>query len=146
MRKVLAISLAALGLVLASGPAQAGGKHHGGHHYAAKSHHAHLAHHHRHGYKHKHRKHRHHHAKRHHKHYGKYHHKHRKYDDIDDEILIGAAIIGGAIVAHGVITKPDEPKSSRHHTSQHAPFCERTDVYRNLPDGRIQWGVRTVCY
>lgn len=26
------------------------------------------------------------------------------------------------------------------------PYCVRDEVYRYLPDGRIQWGTRTRCY
>jgi hypothetical protein len=163
MKKVLTISLVALGLVFAAAPAQAGGKHQSGHYHDGSSRHEIKAHHkapkayhRRHHYEHRRRGHAHHNAKRHykrhkhHQHYKNYkpykHHAHYKREDIGDEILIGSALIGGAIVAHAVITQPDDPPRSRYETSPHAPFCEQTDVYRQLPDGRIQWGVRTRCY
>ena len=153
MKKLLTVSLVALGLVFAPYSAQAGGKHHGGHnhHYAGKGHHgikkhhrAYKKHRHWHGHKHKHRSHARRYAKHHHKHYK--HYKQPKYDDIGDEILIGSAIIGGSIVAHGLITQSADGSPSRHDASPHAPFCEQTDVYRYLPDGRVQWGVRTRCH
>lgn len=170
MKKVLMISLVALGLVFAAVPVQAGDKHQGHNYHAGKSHHgfkahhrAHKAHYRWHRYGHKHRGHAHRYGKRHHrhgrhhfrhhhkrhkhyKHYKSYkHHTHYKREDIGDEILIGSALIGGAIVAHAVITQPDDAPRARYESSPYAPFCEQTDVYRHLPDGRIQWGVRTRC-
>ena len=64
------------------------------------------------------------------------------YGDIGDEILIGAAIIGGAILLGNLLSRPQYRPAPVYA----APVCTRNQVYRYLPDGRIQWGTRTRCY
>lgn len=61
---------------------------------------------------------------------------------IGDEIVIGAAIIGGAILLGSLLSRPRyQPAPVRY-----APACKQDQVYRILPDGRTQWGTRTRCY
>ncbi len=67
-------------------------------------------------------------------------------DDYGDEILIGAGIIGGAILLNGLLTRPQYASAPVYYAPPRAPICERDQVYRYLPDGRIQWGTRTRCY
>lgn len=33
-----------------------------------------------------------------------------------------------------------------YYVAPRAPYCVQDEVYRYLPDGRIQWGTRTRCY
>ncbi len=65
--------------------------------------------------------------------------------DYGDEILIGAGIIGGSIRLCSVLSRPfySQPAPAFY---QPAPTCYQDDVWRRLPDGRIQTGVRTRCY
>jgi hypothetical protein len=84
---------------------------------------------------------------RHHKYYnghGGYHHGY--YGDIGDEILIGAGIIGGAILLGGLLSRPSYARPPAYYAPPRHRYCERERVYRYLPDGRIQWGIRTTCY
>jgi len=65
--------------------------------------------------------------------------------DYGDEILIGAGIIGGSILLGSVLSRPSyyQPAPAYY---QSAPTCYQDEVWRRLPDGRIQTGVRTRCY
>jgi hypothetical protein len=142
MKKVLTVSLIILALVFGAYPAQAGGKSYGGHGYGYKGHHAYKGYRpgHKargHGYKHHRGGHRHGH--------GGHYKKRYDNDDIGDEILIGSAIIGGSILASGLLSQPSYPPPPTYYTPPRPPVCEQTDVYRYLPDGRVQWGVRTRC-
>ena len=125
MLRLMSTALLAGALAASSLPAQAGGYHHRdrgyhGHHHGYKSY----------GYKHH----------RHHKH----HRPHRRGHDLGDEILLGAGIIGGAIVLNGMMTAP--PPAPRYYAPPPQPYCTQEQVYRYLPDGRVQWGTRTRCY
>ncbi len=71
-------------------------------------------------------------------------HGHYKYND--DAIIIGAAIIGGSILASTLLSQPRYPYAPRYAVAPRARVCEQDEVYRFLPDGRIQWGTRTRCY
>jgi hypothetical protein len=134
MRRLLTTLLLAAAVALGSFPAQAGGyykyKSYGyyGHHHAFK------------GHRHKHFK-RHYHARPYHY---RHHHKHRS--RVGDEILIGAGIIGGAIVLGSVLSRPAPPPPPVYYQPQRAPNCVQDQVYRSLPDGSLQWGTRTRCY
>ncbi len=81
------------------------------------------------------------------KHYKGHYYGHGGYrhSDIGDEILIGAGIIGGSILLSSLITRPYYPAAPVYYTPHHAPYCVQDQVYRYLPDGRIQWGTRTRC-
>ena len=70
-----------------------------------------------------------------------------------DEILIGAGIIGGSILLGLVLSRPYYYQSAPTYYQpaptyyyQSAPTCYQDEVWRRLPDGRIQTGVRTRCY
>lgn len=73
-----------------------------------------------------------------------------------DEILIGAGIIGGSILLSNLLAPRvyhppapayyAPPPATGYYVAPRAPHCVRDNVYRYLPDGRIQWGVRTRCY
>jgi len=75
-------------------------------------------------------------------------HRHNgKSRDYSDEILIGAGIVGLAIVAGSMIaSSPREPDIQWSDAPQRASNCETDEVYRYLPDGSIQYGDRTRCY
>ena len=79
-------------------------------------------------------------------HNGHYYNYEDNDDDYGDEILIGAGIIGGAILLNGLLTRPQYAPAPVYYAPPRAPICEQDQVYRYLPDGRIQWGTRTRCY
>ena len=125
MKKILITSFLSVALVL-PGTAFAGGYgkgHHGyGHGYKSYGH----------GYKH-----------------GGYGYKSHDYGD---EILIGAGIIGGSILLGSVLSRPtyQQPPPAYYQPAPTyyapAPTCYQHEVWRYLPDGRVQTGVRTSCY
>ena len=72
-----------------------------------------------------------------------------------DDLLIAAGIIGGAFLLGSLLTQP------RYYTPPvyyrrapvyyrpapaYVPTCYQDEVWRRLPDGRIQTGTRTRCY
>ena len=76
--------------------------------------------------------------------YHGYHHGHHGYSSGD--VLAVAGVIGGAILLSSLLTAPryyDPPAPARYAPPRN---CVRDGVYRSLPDGRKQWGVRTRCY
>ncbi len=133
MKKLLVISLLSAAVLLAGQPAFAD---HRGHGYQK---HHHYKHHHKRKYRHKHR---------HHHRHG--HHRRRKRDGIDgDDLLLAAGIVGGAVVLGTILSQPAyaaPPPRTYHAPPPRQPHCVVDDVYRYLPDGRIQWGERTRCY
>lgn len=150
MSKLPIVLLAVAALLLGSLPATSGsawaggffshGRHHGyhGQHHHFKSH--------------KHFK-RHHYAGRHH--HGRHHHRHHG-GGYGDEILLGAGIIGGAVIVGSVLSQPraappptvyyPAPPPTVYYAPPPQPYCVQDQVYRTLPDGRLQWGTRTRCY
>ncbi len=72
--------------------------------------------------------------------------------DYGDEILIGAGIIGGSILLGALLTQPRyyQPAPTYYQPASAyyapAPTCYQDEVWRRLPDGRVQTGVRTRCY
>ena len=139
MKKLFVISLLSLAVLLAGQPASAdhrgygyGKHHHYKHHYKRK-------HHYKKRHRHKHR----------HRHYHKHKHYHRD-DDNGDEILAAAGIIGGAVLLGSILSRPTyaapPPARTYYAPPPRQPHCVVDDVYRYLPDGRIQWGQRTRCY
>ncbi len=83
--------------------------------------------------------------KGHHHRHGGHHHGGYYHGDLGDSILLGAAIIGGAILLGELLSQPQH-RPHAHYVPPPPPVCKRERVYRYLPDGRIQWGVRTTCY
>ena len=75
----------------------------------------------------------------------RYHHGHHGHHY--GGALAVAGIIGGAIVLSSLLTAPRyyHPPAPAY-SAPPARNCVRDDVYRYLPDGRKQWGVRTRCY
>ncbi len=65
--------------------------------------------------------------------------------DYGDEILIGAGIIGGSILLGSLLSRPYNYQRAPTYYRP-APTCYQDEVWRRLPDGRIQTGVRTRCY
>jgi len=142
MSRLLTAILLAMAVVLSGLPARADGYYYkskpyayggyyGDYHYGYKSH----------RYKH----YRHH---KHYRHYGydrRYYH-HQRHGDIGDEVLIGAGIIGGAIIVGSVLSQPRPAPPPVYYQPAPAPYCVQDQVYRYLPDGRTQWGTRTRCY
>ena len=116
MKRAILSGVLTLGLVAAGLPAEAGDRYHYGHGYS--------------GYKH------HHHHKRHHKRRG------------NDNLLIAAGIVGGAVLLGSLLSyRPYSPPPPRVvYVPAYRPTCYQDQVYRYLPDGRIQWGTRTRCY
>ena len=76
--------------------------------------------------------------------YGHNGHGHGGYD-YGDEILIGAGIICGTILLGSLLSRPYNYQPAPTYYRP-APTCRRDEVWRRLPDGRIQTGVRTRCY
>jgi hypothetical protein len=81
-------------------------------------------------------------------HYGYRHHRHhRHHRNHGNDIVIGAGIIGGAIIVGSVLSRPQPaPPSVVYVTPPPQPYCVQDQVYRYLPDGSVQWGTRTRCY
>ncbi len=81
-----------------------------------------------------------------------YRHHHRRSDrkkskDYSDEILIGAGIVGLAIIAGSMMWSDSrEPDITWSDPPQRDPVCDTDVVSRTLPDGRVQYGDRTRCY
>ncbi len=73
---------------------------------------------------------------------GGYHHGH------DDGLLIAAGIIGGAFLLGSLLTQPRyyAPPVYYQPAPAYLPTCYQNKVWRRLPDGRIQTGIRTQCY
>ena len=72
-----------------------------------------------------------------------------------DDLLIAAGIIGGAFLLGSPLTQPRyyaPPVYNRRAPlyyrppPAYVPTCYQVQVWRRLPDGRIQTGVRTRCY
>ncbi|MCG8546001.1 MAG: hypothetical protein MJE12_17530 [Alphaproteobacteria bacterium] len=75
----------------------------------------------------------------------KYHHHHHGHGGA----YVAAGIIGGALLLGTLLSLPryrPYPPPPVYYAPPRPPVCYREDVYRYLPDGRIQWGVRTSCY
>ncbi len=61
--------------------------------------------------------------------------------------LIALGIIGGAILLGSLLApRPYYRPAPVVYAPAYRPTCYRDRVYRYLPDGRIQWGIRTRCY
>ncbi len=78
---------------------------------------------------------------------GGYHHGH--------DGLIAAGIIGGAFLLGSLLTQPryyappvyyPPPPVYYQPAPAYLPTCYQDKVWRRLPDGRIQTGIRTRCY
>lgn len=128
MRKLLTVAIVGIAVLLAGQPAAAdhrGYGYHKGHHYK-------------------------HHYKRKHRHRHKHYHRHYHRNDNGDEILAAAGIIGGAVLLGSILSQPryaaPPPARTYYAPPPRQPHCVVDDVYRYLPDGRIQWGERTRCY
>jgi hypothetical protein len=65
-----------------------------------------------------------------------------------DDLLIAAGIIGGAYLLGSLLTQPTYygPPVYYRPAPAYVPTCYQDKVWRRLPDGRIQTGVRTRCY
>lgn len=90
--------------------------------------------------------------------YGHHGHGHHGNDDL----LVAAGIIGGAIVLGALLTRPStygapayyQPAPVYYQAAPvyyqaapvYVPTCYQDTVWRRLPDGRIQTGTRTRCY
>lgn len=62
--------------------------------------------------------------------------------------LAAAGIIGGALLLGGLLRAPRYygPPAPAYYAPPRRPHCVRDRVYRYLPDGSVQWGLRTRCY
>lgn len=82
----------------------------------------------------------------HHGHYGHGHgHGHVK----GSHLLAAAGFIGGALVIGSALSQPryaPAPRAYYQPAPSYRPTCVNDEVWRRLPDGRIQTGVRTRCY
>ncbi len=80
--------------------------------------------------------------------YGRYYgHGGHGYHRGGGDVLIAAGIIGGAILLGALLAPPPYYRPAPVvYAPTYRPTCNRDRVYRYLPDGRIQWGVRTRCY
>jgi len=133
--RLLAIAVVSIALAW---PAAAGGRWHSYHgHHGYHGYHGHYGHR---GYKHHFRGHRKHHRHR--------HHRRHKHDNRDVYTALGiVAGIGliGALLAQPRYAVPT-PVYPQHRYVPRARHCTKEQVYRYLPDGRIQWGEKTTCY
>ncbi len=70
------------------------------------------------------------------------------YDDNGDDLLIAAGIVGGAIILGSLLSRPRyyAPPVYYQPAPVYVPTCYQDQVWRRLPDGRIQTGTRTRCY
>jgi len=124
-----------LAMIVTAYPATAGGWGHHGKFYGGYHH----------GYKgHSYRGHHYKHYKRHHGYRHGHHRHHRRHGN--DDFLLGAGIIGGAIIVGSVLSRPQPPPPVVYYSPPPAPYCVQDQVYRYLPDGSIQWGTRTRCH
>lgn len=120
MKTSLAAAILGAGLILSAGTADAGYyKRHG--YYGHHGYHGHY----RHGYR-----------------------KHRGHRGHYNGALVAAGIIGGAVLLGTLLSAPryHHRPAPIYSGPPRGPVCEKDKVYRTLPDGRIQWGVRTRCY
>ncbi len=64
-----------------------------------------------------------------------------------DDLLIAAGIIGGAFILGSLLTQPRyyTPPAYSQPAPVYVPTCYQDQVWRRLPDGRIQTGTRTRC-
>ncbi len=64
------------------------------------------------------------------------------------DVLIAAGIIGGAFLLGSLLTQPRyyAPPVYYQPAPAYVPTCYQDNVWRRLPDGRIQTGIRTRCY
>ena len=72
-----------------------------------------------------------------------------------DDLLIAAGIIGGAFILGSMLTRPRYYEPQAYYKPApvyyqpawaYVPTCYQDNVWRRLPDGRIQTGTRTRCY
>jgi len=122
MKRLITAALIGFALGAWGYPAMAGGKYHKGHYYG------------------------HHSYKGHYKAHRSHHYRHGRGHRYGDEILIGAGIIGGSILLGSLLSQPNYYPTPTYYASLRAPVCQQDQVYRYLPDGRVQWGTRTRCY
>ena len=65
--------------------------------------------------------------------------------DYGDYILIISVIIGGSFLLGSLLSRPYNYQPAPTYYRP-APACYQDEVWRRLPDGRIQTGIRTRCY
>ena len=122
MRRFLTACVVGLALIIPPYAALAGGKYYkGGYHAYSGYNYGHKFH----GFKHR-------------------HHGHHRHGYYGDGLLIGLGIIGGSILLGSLLSRSAPPTT--YYQQPRASYCVKDDVYRYLPDGSIQWGVRTRCY
>jgi hypothetical protein len=75
-----------------------------------------------------------------------YHYRHGGIDG--DDLLIATGILAGAVVLGSFLSAPRyyAPPPVYYPPPPPPRQCYQDQVYRYLPDGRIQWGTRTTCY
>jgi len=77
---------------------------------------------------------------------GHYHHGHHG----GHGALVAAGVLGGALLLGTLLSTPyyysAPPTPVYYNPPPREPYCVRDRVYRHLPDGSVQWGVRTRCY
>lgn len=81
-------------------------------------------------------------------HYGGYHGRHHGHIK-GSHLLAAAGFIGGALVIGSALSQPrynPPPRTYYQPAPSYRPTCVNDEVWRRLPDGRIQTGVRTRCY
>ena len=80
---------------------------------------------------------------------------HFRHNGHGGDVLIAAGIIGGAFLLSSLLTQPRyyappvyyQPAPVYYQPAPaYVPTCYQDNVWRRLPDGRIQTGIRTRCY
>lgn len=78
-------------------------------------------------------------------HRGHFHHGHHGHNGA----FVAAGILGGALLLGTLLSTPRyyaPPAPAYYYPPPRQPYCTQDQVYRYLPDGRVQWGTRTRCY
>jgi hypothetical protein len=78
--------------------------------------------------------------------YGRHHNGHHGHVS-GDGLALGVGIVVGAIALGALLSPPPYygPPVVAYRPAP-APYCVQDEVYRYLPDGRLQTGTRTTCY
>ena len=78
--------------------------------------------------------------------YGRHYHGHSHAHVSGDALALGVGIVVGAVALGALLSPPPYYYGPPPLAYRPAPYCVQDEVYRYLPDGRLQTGTRTTCY